>query len=74
MAILRQHTQLVEPVSLDEAYLDVTHHRLGIEDPKIIAQLIKQNIRAVTKLTASAGWRRTFFLRKWPRILKNRMD
>lgn len=54
-SILKQHTQLVEKVSLDEAYLDVTSHRFGIEDPEMVAALIKQNIYAVTRLTASAG-------------------
>src|SRR3989338_7970273 len=46
MAILHQHTALVEPASLDEAYLDVTDHRLKIEDPVMIASMIKQNIHA----------------------------
>jgi len=64
MAVLRQHTNLVEPASLDEAYLDVTHHRLGIADPVIVAALIKQNIHAVTQLTASAGVAPNFFLAK----------
>ena len=64
MAILRQHTGLVEPVSIDEAYLDVTQHRFGLEDPVVIASLIKQNIHAVTHLTASAGVAPNFFLAK----------
>ncbi len=55
MAVLRQHTDLVEPVSLDEAYLDVTRHRLKCADPVRIAQMIKQSIHAMTGLTASAG-------------------
>jgi len=64
MSILRQHTDLVEPVSLDEAYLDVSRHRLGLKDPVMIASLIKQNIFAVTKLTASAGVAPNMFLAK----------
>lgn len=64
MSILRQYTDLVEPVSLDEAYLDVTRNRLGIQDPVMIASLIKQNIFAVTKLTASAGVAPNMFLAK----------
>lgn len=64
MSILHQHTDLVEAVSLDEAYLDVTKHRLKIQDPKMIASLIKQNILAVTKLTASAGVAPNLFLAK----------
>lgn len=55
MAILHQHTDLVEPVSLDEAYLDVTRHKLKCADPVRAAQMIRQSIRAVTGLTASAG-------------------
>lgn len=63
-SILRQHSVLVEPVSIDEAYLDVTEHKLKIEDPATIAKLIKQNIFAVTKLTASAGVAPNMFLAK----------
>lgn len=62
--ILRQHAELMESVSVDEAYLDVSSHRLGIEDPITIAELIKQNIHAVTKLTASAGVAPNMFLAK----------
>ena len=64
MAILRQHTDLVEPVSLDEAYLDVTQHKFKMDDPATIAGMIKQNIHAVTKLTASAGVAPNMFLAK----------
>lgn len=64
MAILHQHTALVEPASLDEAYLDVTENRLKIEDPIMIACMIKQSIHAVTQLTASAGVAPNMFLAK----------
>ncbi len=64
MSILRQHTALVEPVSVDEAYLDVTEHRFGIEDPVMIASMIKQNIAATTRITASAGVAANMFLAK----------
>ncbi len=64
MAVLRKHSDLVEPMSLDEAYLDVTQHKLGIKDPVMVASLIKQNIFAVTKLTASAGVAPNLFLAK----------
>ena len=64
MSILRQHTDLMEPASLDEAYLDVTRHRFGIEDPVMAAKMIKQNIFAVTGLTASAGVAPNRFLAK----------
>ena len=70
MAVLRQHSELVEPVSIDEAYLDVTKHKFGIEDPVIVASLIKQNISAVTKLTASAGVAPNLFLAKVASDLK----
>lgn len=64
MAIFHQHTNLVEQVSLDEAYLDVTEYRFGIDDPRMIAELIKQAIFARTKLTASAGVAPNMFLAK----------
>ena len=64
MTILRQYTDLVEPISLDEAYLDVTQNRFSIEDPVMLASMIKQNIFAVTKLTASAGVAPNMFLAK----------
>ena len=69
-SILRQHTELVEPVSLDEAYLDVTRHRFGIKDAAVIASLLKQNIFAVTRLTASAGVAPNMFLAKIASELK----
>ncbi len=54
-AIFRHHTDLVEPLSLDEAYLDVTEDKLGFGSATRIAELIRQEIRAKTRLTASAG-------------------
>ena len=54
-AIFNHHTPLVEPLSLDEAYLDVTEDRLGIGSATRIAELIRQEIKAKTQLTASAG-------------------
>ena len=65
MLILHHHTDLVEAASLDEAYLDVTHHKLHIEDPVMIATMIKQHIAAATGgLTASAGVAASLFLAK----------
>ncbi len=64
MSVLGQYTDLVETVSLDEAYLDVTCNRLKIEDPAMLASMIKQNIFAVTQLTASAGVAPNMFLAK----------
>lgn len=64
MSILHTYTPLVEQVSLDEAYLDVTENRFNIEDPVILAKLVKQHIFAVTHLTASAGVAPNMFLAK----------
>lgn len=64
MKIFRQHTAMVEPVSLDEAYLDVTAHKLGLKDPRMIAKMIKDGISAKTQLTASAGVAPNMFLAK----------
>lgn len=63
-AIFEHHTPHVEPLSLDEAYLDVTEDRLGIGSATRIAELIRQEIRAKTKLTASAGVSYNKFLAK----------
>ncbi|MGB3471071.1 MAG: DNA polymerase IV [Erythrobacter sp.] len=63
-AIFEHHTPHVEPLSLDEAYLDVTEDRLGIGSATRIANLIRQEIRAKTKLTASAGVSYNKFLAK----------
>ncbi|MFV8816305.1 DNA polymerase IV [Haliea sp. E17] len=54
-AIFRRYTQLVEPLSLDEAYLDVTADDAAIGSATHIAQLIRKAIREETGLTASAG-------------------
>ena len=54
-AIFHDYTPLVEPLSLDEAYLDVTEDLKGIGIATIIAQEIRARIRAETGLTASAG-------------------
>ncbi|MBY8338011.1 DNA polymerase IV [Alteriqipengyuania sp. NZ-12B] len=63
-AIFRHHTDLVEPLSLDEAYLDVTVNKLGIASATQVAQMIRQEIRAKTRLTASAGVSYNKFLAK----------
>lgn len=64
MSIFHTYTSLVEQVSLDEAYLDVTENLLHLEDPVTLAKLIKQHIFAVTRLTSSAGVAPTLFLAK----------
>ena len=54
-AIFAAYTDLIEPLSLDEAYLDVTEDRLGLGSARAIAEDIRRRIRAETGLTASAG-------------------
>jgi DNA polymerase-4 len=55
MAVLRRFTPLVEPVSIDEAFLDVTASRRLFGDGPTIARTIKDAIRAELGLTASVG-------------------
>jgi DNA polymerase-4 len=54
-AIFAHYTALIEPLSLDEAFLDVTDDARGIGSATAIAQEIRARIRAETGLTASAG-------------------
>src|SRR5688572_5882435 len=54
-AIFADYTDLIEPLSLDEAYLDVTEDRRGLGTAKAIAEEIRARIKAETGLTASAG-------------------
>jgi len=63
-AIFRDYTPLVEPLSLDEAYLDVTQDLKGIGIATRIAEEIRARIRAETGLTASAGVSYNKFLAK----------
>jgi len=63
-AIFLDYTPHVEPLSLDEAYLDVTADIRGIGSASRIAELIRQRIRAATALTASAGVSYNKFLAK----------
>lgn len=62
--VFEHYTPVIEPLSLDEAYLDVTDDRLGIGSATRIAELIRQEIRAKTRLTASAGVSYNKFLAK----------
>ena len=62
--IFHDYTPLVEPLSLDEAYLDVTEDRRGLGSATRIAELIRARIRAETGLTASAGVSYNKFLAK----------
>jgi len=63
-AIFRDYTPHVEPLSLDEAYLDVTEDIRGIGSATRIAELIRARIKAETGLTASAGVSYNKFLAK----------
>ena len=62
--IFLRHTPLVEPLSLDEAYLDVTEELTGIPTATETARKIRQEIRDETELTASAGVAPNKFLAK----------
>ena len=64
MAILRSCTDLVEPLSLDEAYLDVTQNRWGLDYGSRVAKELKARIVAATRCTASAGVAPNKFLAK----------
>lgn len=55
MKIFTRYTDLVEPMSLDEAYLDVTLNKLNHPSATLLARQICQTIEAETGLTASAG-------------------
>jgi DNA polymerase IV len=63
-AILRSVTPLVEPLSLDEAYLDVTENAWGEKLGQSVARRLKADIKAATELTASAGVAPNKFLAK----------
>src|ERR1700693_3993756 len=62
--IFRGVTRLVEPLSLDEAYLDVTENSLGLALGMEVARRLKERIREETGLTASAGVAPNKFLAK----------
>lgn len=53
--IFQRYTDLIEPLSLDEAYLDVTHDKMGIGSALEVARQIKHAIKEELQLTASAG-------------------
>lgn len=68
--IFFRYTDLVEPLSLDEAYLDVTENHLQLPSGTLIAQKIKKDIKTATRLTASAGVSYNKFLAKMASDLK----
>ncbi len=62
--IFRRHTDLIEPLSLDEAYLDVTENKTGLPTATAVARAIREQIRRELNLTASAGVAPNKFLAK----------
>ena len=62
--IFKRHTDLVEPLSLDEAYLDVTENKIGLATATRVARAIRGQIRQELHLTASAGVAPNKFLAK----------
>ena len=62
--IFRQYTPLIEPISLDEAFLDVTENSLGLNSATEVAEQIRADIFRITGLTASAGVAPNKFLAK----------
>jgi DNA polymerase IV len=62
--IFHRHTDLVEPLSLDEAYLDVTENKTGLSTATRVARTIREQIREELHLTASAGVAPNKFLAK----------
>ena len=62
--IFQRHTDAIEPLSLDEAYLDVTENKAGLATATRVAKTIRQQIREELNLTASAGVAPNKFLAK----------
>ena len=62
--ILKRHTDLIEPLSLDEAYLDVSENKTGLPTATQVARTIRKQIREELNLTASAGVAPNKFLAK----------
>jgi DNA polymerase-4 len=62
--IFKRHTDLIEPLSLDEAYLDVTENKTGLPTATQVARTIREQIRVELHLTASAGVAPNKFLAK----------
>ena len=70
--IFAEYTPIIEPLSLDEAYLDVTENLKGISLATQIAEEIRARVRAETELTASAGVSSTSFSPSSPPITASR--
>ncbi|MDR1347285.1 MAG: DNA polymerase IV [Prevotellaceae bacterium] len=63
-SIFSEYTDLIEPLSIDEAFLDVTSNLKGIKSATLIAKEIREHIFEATRLTASAGVSYNMFLAK----------
>ena len=64
--IFRRHTDLVGPLWLDEAYLDVTKNKMGLPTATRVARSIREQVREELQLTASAGAATFSSSRRWP--------
>src|SRR5260370_12973760 len=53
--IFKRHTDIIEPLSLDEAYLDVSENKTGLATATQVARKVREQIRSELRLTASAG-------------------
>src|SRR5229473_4673748 len=62
--IFKRHTDVIEPLSLDEAYLDVTENKTSLPTATLVARTIREQIRQELNLTASAGVAPNKFLAK----------
>jgi DNA polymerase IV len=62
--IFKRHTDLIEPLALDEAYLDVSDNKTGLPTATQVARTIREQIRSELSLTASAGVAPNKFLAK----------
>ncbi|HET7440856.1 MAG TPA: hypothetical protein VFJ47_06085 [Terriglobales bacterium] len=62
--IFKRHSDIIEPLSVDEAYLDVTENKTGLPTATLVARTIRQQIREESNLTASAGVAPNKFLAK----------
>ena len=72
--IFMRHTDLIEPLSLDEAYLDVTENKTGLPTATLVAVAIRAQIRQELNLSASACVAPNKFLAKLASDWKSRMD
>src|SRR5258708_35776330 len=62
--IFKRHTDRIEPLSLDEAYLDFTQNKTGLPTATLVARTVREQIRQELHLTACAGVAPNKFLAK----------